>query len=67
MNTAADWCRRTQLLLGREKDTGRTLLGTDWACETVDAPLLSTLLVLEVMGLLMAVVGMSLGAVGSLR
>ena len=53
--------------MGREKDTGRTLLGTDWACETVDAPLLSTLLVLEVMGLLMAVVGMSLGAVGSLR
>lgn len=29
MKTAADWCRRTQLLLGSEKDTGRTLLGTD--------------------------------------
>lgn len=26
---AADWCRRTQLRLGSEKDTGRALLGPD--------------------------------------
>ncbi len=36
--TAADWWRRTQLLLGSEKDTGRTLQGTDWLSEAPTGP-----------------------------
>lgn len=53
MKTAADWWRRTQLLLGSEKDTGRTLLGKDW---TTEAPNALLLLMLMSVVLVMAVV-----------
>lgn len=73
---AADWWSRTQLLLGSEKETGRTLLGTDCA----SGPLLVLVLEMAALGEVMvflallvteplvlvsvAVVGMLLGVMG---
>lgn len=71
MKTAADWCRRKQLLLGSEKDTGRTLDWTSGVLVTVDVvkPLLAAgavvLLRMEEVGArLVADVGMLLGVMG---